>query len=106
MAGRGQNALTNRMPMTMPQQPMGGMPGPGGGMGQAADMVMQGAREMGYQGDDLEEAMRMLWNQSPTDGVGEMIDAAAQQTGTRPPWADQTPMPQQQMPSGGGRGGY
>lgn len=60
------------------------------------------ARQAGYKGSNLKEAMDAAWSASPTDGVGELIDMVARKTGVSPPWANQ----QQQnkppaRPSGG-----
>lgn len=93
MAGR--NMLMEQAPMH--QQPsLGGRGAPG--PNDPATAVMEGARSLGYQGNDLEEAMQMLWQAEPTDGVGEMIDAASQATGARPPWAGQQEQQPQQQP--------
>lgn len=35
----------------------------------------------------LDKAMRMLWQKSPTDDVGAMLDEISKRTGVPPPWA-------------------
>jgi hypothetical protein len=101
MAGR--NALTQPRSMQMAaapmeQEPPQQMPVP---QGYSPEMLMQEAKRVGYQGDNPEEAAAVLWQASPTDDVGEMIEAVSQATGMRPPW-------QQQQPPAGGmmRRGY
>jgi hypothetical protein len=56
-----------------------------------ADDVMEGRfgrmlEESGYQGTDLEEAMRLIWDRNPTDMTGEVLDYVARTMGKRPPW--------------------
>ncbi|MBX9587913.1 MAG: hypothetical protein K2X43_01320 [Hyphomonadaceae bacterium] len=71
MAGRANNALMEpRAAQQMPPE---------------ADMIMQLARQAGYQGNDLQEASEIAWEASPTDGVGEAITALARTGAIQPP---------------------
>ena len=79
MAGQGQNALTQPRSMAEPRQAWGGV----------TSTMMDAARQMGYQGEDPQEAAVMLWEASPTDQIGELIDQVSRETGIMPPWGQQ-----------------
>lgn len=83
------NALTGR-PLPTPQEQ-----DPGGD----EDEFWGLAQKAGYQGNDMQEAMRAVWKMMPTDGVGELIDGMARRYGVQPPWGGPQG-PSQPMPEG------
>jgi hypothetical protein len=48
--------------------------------------LQQLAQKSGYTGNNIQEAMGVVWRSSPTDDVAAMIEAIASQTGLPPPW--------------------